>query len=119
MELITTDTILERLETAVETHEGLPAAKWLDAAQALIALLGNEHDKLYRLEQAVNKAKLEFLDSSEKISVARAEIEVKATDLYREWRLQDSKIKRVEELIRVAKKQAGLKDNEYGLNYGT
>jgi hypothetical protein len=50
------------------------------------------------------------------MSVARAEIEVKATDLNREYKTQQAKIGRVEDIVKIAKKQASLKDNEYNIH---
>lgn len=115
-EHITTDTILARLETAVENHEVIPPHKWLDAAQALNSLIGNEHDKLATLELEVNRKRLEFLNAMEKQSVARADLEVRATDLYRDYQLQKAKIGRIEEMIRISKKQAVMRNEEFG-NY--
>ena len=115
-EAITTDTILVRLEEAVTSHEVIPPSRWLDAAQALNTLLGNEHDLLVELELSVNKLRLKVLNSMEKQSVARADLEVRATDVYRDYQLQKAKIGRIEEMIRISKKQATLRSEELG-NY--
>ena len=115
-EQITTDIILNRLEDAVAAHEIIPPHKWLDAAQALNALLGNEHDILVQLELDVNRSRLATLNEMEKPSVARADLETRATELYRDYQLQKAKIGRIEEMIRISKKQATLRSEELG-NY--
>lgn len=113
--LVTTDTILDWLQEQVEQKQPVTPTKSLEIAQKLNVLLGDEHDHLYKLEQEVAKAKLEMLSKGDK-SVARAEIEVQATDLFRTRQNQKARIGRIEEMIRISKRQATLKSEEFG-NY--
>lgn len=111
-ELITVDTILESLKSYVEEKQIIAPSAWLAAAQKLNALLGDEHDKLFALKQKVANLQLAYLDDDEKRNVSAARLRTQATDEYKEMLRQEAKIKRVEEMIRLGKAQARLKDNE-------
>lgn len=111
--MITIDEILNNLETLVKERKPIGAHIWLESAQRLTVLLGDEHARLYLLMQLVARMKLDFLENSK--SVAEAKIKVEATDEYREMKLQEAKIRRVEEMARIAKKQATLSDTELRL----
>ncbi len=107
---INTNTILSTLEEWVRDKKMIDAHTWVDASQKLNVLIGEEHDKLYTLEQSIATAKVTYLDCGK--SVAEAKTRVEATDTYKEMMKQRSKIKQIEELIKIAKLQARLKDNE-------
>lgn len=108
--MVTTDTILDWLESQIENKEIVDAHTWIDAAQKMNILSGQEHDKLYILQQDVSKAKVLHLESGK--SVAEAKTRVESSDLYREMKTQEAKIKRVEESVRISKLMAKLKSNE-------
>lgn len=112
-QLVSVDSILNFLEDAVSHKKVLGAHQWLTAAQKLNVLLGNEHDKLFTLQQEVTRATVLELTSQDKRNVALAKTMVQATDIYKDMRLQEAKIKRVEEFIRIAKLQARMKNEEY------
>jgi len=103
---VTADTILGFLKEAVESKRMLNNEIWLDAAFKLNLLLGDEHALLEELRSEVAKKKLEIMKSQEKRNVAAAEMEIQATDEYRFSKLQEHKVDRIEEFIKIAKKNA-------------
>ncbi len=107
----TVDTILQTMGTRVANKEVTPAWVWLEAAQSLQALLEGETDKLYEMQQVLAKQRVEFREKD--MSVAEATLRVEATDEYREMQRQRAKIARVEEIGRIAKQQANMKDSQY------
>lgn len=111
MEEINVQNILAWLTTQVKEKRFLDAHQWVDTAQKLNILLGEEHDKLFDLQQRVAEQKVLLIKSDKSVSEAKTTIE--ATDLYKEMSKQKALIGRVEEMIRIAKTQARLKDNEY------
>lgn len=110
--VITTDTIVNTLKQSVENKLTVPPSWWIDAAQKLNVLLGDEHDKLFNLEYRVANMKVAILEEDEKRNVSAADVKVKASEEYKELRKQKAKVDRIEEFIRIAKIQARLKDNE-------
>ncbi len=112
MEKVTVDTILNWLQESVENKRVIDAHTWTDACQKLNVLLSDEHDKLYDLQQKVAQEKVKLLDSIPKPPVIEAKTRVEASELYKGMKVQEAKIKRCEEAIRIAKIQARLKDNE-------
>ena len=105
-ELITADTILDFLKDAVESKRVLNPNMWLEAAFKLTVLTADEHTKLEDLRQEVARFKLEIMKTQEKRNVAAAELETEASDLYRQMKLQEHKVDRIEELVRIAKANA-------------
>ncbi len=110
---VTTDTIISYLQDCVEQKIQLAPSTWLDAAQKLNVLLGDEQDLLFDLQQKVAQLKIDYLQDDEKRNVSRAKMYVEATEDYRKAKQQAAKIERIEEFIRIAKIQARMKDNEY------
>lgn len=115
--MITVDTILDYLKESVEQKRALDSHTWVDAALKLNVLVGDEHDKLFELQQVVSKKKVELLESDSKRNVSAVKVLIEASDDYKYMKKQDARINQIEEFIRIAKLQARLKDNEYG-NYG-
>lgn len=116
-ELVTTDTIIDFLQERVENKEPIHASIWLDAAQKLNILIGDEHDLLFDLQQQVANMKVRYYEDikeGEKPNVSKAKMYIETSDVYREMNKQKAKISRIEEFIRIAKIQARLKDTEYG-----
>lgn len=111
MEPITTTTIISSLKKWVEEKKIIDAHTWVDAAQKLNVLIGDEHDKLFHLQQKVAQKKSFLMIEGD--TAAAAKIKVEATDDYREMQKQKAYIGQIEEMIRIAKLQARLKDNEY------
>ena len=111
MNEINVKNILEWLSDMVKSKKVLDAHTWVDTAQKLNVLIGDEHDRLFELEKQVAQAKMIHIE--DKKSVSEAKLRIEATPLFREMQKQKSIIKQVEEMIRIAKLQARLKDNEY------
>jgi hypothetical protein len=109
-ELVTTETILTWLQTSVEERQIIGPSMWLDAAAKLTVLLGDEHDKLFDLQQQVAQMKVQSMEDGD--TAARAKIKAEATDVYKAMCSQRARIERIEEMVRVAKIQARMKDNE-------
>lgn len=105
-EKITSDTILSFLKDSVESKKMLNPSLWLESAFKLNLLLGDEHYQLENLRQDVAKAKLEVMKNQDKRNVAAAYLEIEATDEYRLMREQEHKVDRIEEFIKLAKKNA-------------
>lgn len=110
-DLITTDFILETLKGYVEKKQVLDAHQWVNSALKLTVLIGDEHDKLFDLMQKVAQVKVDHLTEGDTSAAAKSKVE--ATDLYKEMLKQKAKIEQIEEMVRLAKIQARLKDNEY------
>lgn len=104
--IVKTDTILSFLKGAVETKKTLNPEIWMDAAFKLNVLLSDEHDLMEEMRQDVAIKKLHILQSQDKRNVAAADLEIEATDEYRLMRLQEHKVDRIEEFIKIAKKNA-------------
>jgi hypothetical protein len=60
-ELITTDKILNWLQIQVEQKLPVDAHTWLDACQKITVLLGDEHDKLFEMQQDLAMQKTAFI----------------------------------------------------------
>lgn len=109
-ELVTTETIVEFFEKSVQQKRVVDSHTWIDGAQKLNALLGGEHDVLFQLQQKVAKMRVELLSGGAKVGYAKMVVD--SSDEYREMQTQKAKIGRIEEMIRIAKLQARLKDSE-------
>lgn len=111
MEEINVKNIIAYLNERVKSKETLDAHQWVDTAQKLNVLVGEEHDRLFELEQLVAKNKVGYIEAGK--SATEAKMRVEATDIYRDMLKQKAIIGQVEELIRISKLQARLKDNEF------
>lgn len=97
----------------VSNKESIPAGHWLEASLYLTVLIGEEHDKLLELQQEIAKMKYEQITKGSKVNQANAFIET--TDIYKTYCKQKAFIEQVEELVRISKLQARMKDNEWGM----
>ena len=114
-DLVTIDSIQKHFEDSIQQKLPIPPGMWVDAAAKVNVLLGDEHDKLYVLEQQVAEMKAVHI-SDTGFSVAKANAIVEASPITTQMKMQRGKIKRIEEFIRIAKVQAKMSANEYG-NY--
>jgi len=96
----------------VEEKKPISPSKWLDAAAKLNVLRGDLDDELYTLEHnlAIEKASLMVQPDT---TAAKANIFIESREEYMQSRKLRAKIKQVEEFIRISKKQATLKDNQW------
>lgn len=111
--MVSIDIILNQLEEWVTNKTPITAHVWLDAAQKITTLLGHEHEELWLMAQNVAKMRLEARKTSK--TVADANLVIDASDEYMKLKIKEAKIKRVEEMVRLAKKQAMLADTEMRL----
>lgn len=110
MEPVTTNTILNWLKESVEQKRVVDAHTWVDACQKLNVLIGDEHDKLYEMQQKVAQLRIARIESGD--SVAKAKVYIEATEEHKKARKQEARIEQIQEAIRIAKIQARLKDVE-------
>lgn len=108
--MITIDTILDFFRESVENKKVVDAHTYVDASAKLNILLSDEHDKLFILQQNVAQAKVLLIEGGK--SVAQAKAIVEASDVYREMKVQQAKIERVEEFIKIGKIMSRLKSDE-------
>ena len=111
-DLVTIDSIQKHFEDSIQQKLPIGPGVWIDAAQKINVLLGDEHDKLYVLEQQVAEMKAVHI-SDTGFSVAKANAIVEASPITTQMKMQRAKIGRIEEFIKIAKVQARMKDNEY------
>jgi hypothetical protein len=111
MEKRTTDSILTTLKEMVEERKPMHPSWWLEAAQDLNLLMEADQDKLFTLEQELAVMRSSLVIQGE--SVASAKIQVEANPKYLQKRKLEAKIKRIQEMVMIAKKQATMKDNQF------
>jgi hypothetical protein len=108
----TCDTIMDELQKKVQDSTPVAPSEWVDYAQELLVLLGEEHRKLWNMAQGVAQMKIKYLEQQEKRNVSEVNMRVEATDEYREMRMQEAKVSRIEEYIRLAKHRAKMANEE-------
>lgn len=106
MPKVTSDTIINFMKTAVESQKRMNPDFYLDVATKLNILLGDEHELLEKLRRIVAEKKLDLLKMQEKRNVSAAELEIEASPEYKDMKLQEHKVDRIEEFIRLAKIQS-------------
>lgn len=104
--IVTVDTILDTLQKWVEEKHPIGPELWLEAAQKLIALSGDEQNRLFELEQDLAKEKVMFMEGGD--SVSKANVKIQARNEFVEARKLEAKIDRITELVRISKLQARL-----------
>lgn len=107
----TIKTIIEDLKKIVENKEILSPSHYVSQAEFINILIGDEIDKLLDLEQKVAQQKMDLLSINDN-KVNKVNIILEATDLYKETQKQKALIKQAEEMVKIAKLQARLKQSE-------
>lgn len=105
----TVDDVIDWVKTLVAAKRTINPELWLDISFRLNLLLDTEHTKLEDLRTDVARKKLEIMKRQEKRNVAAADLETEASDEYRELKLQEHKVDRIEEFIKIAK----INGNQY------
>lgn len=98
MDKITCDTIIGWLQSQYEAKIPVSPSVFVDSGEKLNILLGDEHERLFAMQQVLAKMKVGLLtpsDSGKKPSVAEVEIRLEADDLYREMCCQRAKIEKI------------------------
>lgn len=103
----TADEVIAFLHDAVARQKTLNPAVWIDAAFKLNLKLDKEHEDLENKRSIVANKKLEIMKLQDKRNVGAAELEIEASPEYKAFRLQQHKVDRIEEFIKIAKKNAG------------
>ena len=104
MPQVNTDTILDFLKRAVESKRPIQQDTWADAAFKLNLLLGDEHIDLENYRALVASERLAIYKAQDKKNVAAAEMEIETSENYRKMRLQEHRVARIEEFVKLAKK---------------
>lgn len=107
----TCESVLTSIEKMVRGKEIIDSHTWVNAAEYLNILQGDEQDRLLDLQQVVSKAKVAYIESGASVALAKAKVE--ATDDYKEMMRQKGKMERIQEAIRIAKIHARLADTAY------
>jgi hypothetical protein len=107
----TLDKIIVWLNDVIENKKQITPSAWLEIASKMNVLLGNETDELAELHQKISQMKLDLIEGG--ATATKAKIAIESTDAYKAYLKLKAKISRVEELIRLAKIMARMKDNEY------
>lgn len=110
-ELVSIDLITDWIREKVENKIPIAPSLFVETAQKINILLGDEHDKLFDFQQEVAQMKVGYLEEGK--SVAEARTRVEASDKYKLYLRQKAKIERIQEFIRLSKTMAKLKDEEY------
>jgi len=106
---IDTDVILNSLQECVEKGKAqFDAHFWIGTAMKLNLLLGTEQDILWNAKQEVAKMKLDIFNKQEKRNVAAANLEIETSEVYKKMRIQEDKVGRVEEFVRISKKMSDI-----------
>lgn len=109
--LVTCDLILNWLKEQVEQKRIVSPSTYVDACTKLNLLSGDEHDKLFGMQQEISGMKVIWMKEGDSVAAAKAKVE--ATDNYRMMKSQEAKIKRIEEAVRIMKIRARLKEGEF------
>lgn len=107
----TSDSILLALEAMARSKEPIDPTQWVEGASKLVALMSDEHNKLFMLEQQVARQRVELIENG--FTVAKARAFVEANEEYRTARMQKAKIDRILETIRLAKLRGRMAQDEY------
>lgn len=110
--MITAIHIIDTMKKWVEEKHPISPATWLDASLKINILRGEFDDRYFELESELAIEKSTLLSQPE-MTVAKADSIIKSDPRYLEMRKLGGQIKRVEEMVRIAKKYSSLKDEEY------
>ena len=109
---INTDLIIDTLKEWIEDKRPISPDLWVDSAMKLNVLLGNEMEELAQKEFELAQDASGMAASDVKMSVAAIKLATAANPLSKEIALLKGKIKRGEELIRLAKLRARMVNEE-------
>lgn len=112
MDKRTIDTILSELRLKVENKEVVYPSWWVEAAEMLNLLLGDEQDELFKLQQIIAQNRYEILKNQQKRNVSEANLIVESTEEFRKMRTLEAKIRRIQEQIKIAKVHGRLASDE-------
>lgn len=102
------------LTTTVQEKKPISPQQFVEASAYLVILIGEEHSKLYDLEQKVSKMKVDLLEKHDKVN--KVNLIMDASDEYKEAKKQKAFIGQIEEMVRLAKLLGRMKNDEQKLN---
>lgn len=108
--IYTADSVLAEIENNVRTEANLAPTSWIQDAMKLTALMGGESKTLFTLQQKLAQKQTEIIESGK--SVAFSEVALRATDIWVDMKVQEAKISRIEEMVRLAKVRARIDSSE-------
>lgn len=111
----TIDSILHAFEEMASKKIPLSPHQWLEGSAKMLALVGNEQDRLFDLESVLAKYKSDLMMNDEMTS-SKAKILAEARHEYVESRKLKAKIERVFEAIKIGKVMARMSQEEYKSN---
>lgn len=101
-------TILEEIESRVESNEPISPAAWVEASLRINALVGDLDNEIARLEALFNKVEVEYLKQD--FSSAKAKAYAKNDLGYENYLVLKAKRKRIEQFIMLAKKRSSINE---------
>lgn len=104
------ESIMTWLTEQVQSKQIISPQQYVEAAAYLNILKGEEDSKLIQLKSDVAKMRQDLLPRSK--SVAEVKLIIEASDKYREMKLQEAYLERIEETIKISKLYARLKNDE-------
>lgn len=107
-------TIMSWLTNTVQEKKPISPQQFVEASAYLVILMGEEHAKLYDMEQKVAQIKLKYIELDK--SVAEAKVRVETTEEYKEMKKQQAFIEQISEMVRLAKLLGRMKQDEQKLN---
>ena len=111
MEIITLDFILNQFREWVENKQPISPGLWLDGASKIIALQQNIDEEIAQKKFELDILMADLITKGD--SVAKAKMLVAADPKSREYNILVAKQRRIIEFIRLAKKRAEIKYNDF------
>lgn len=102
------------MTTTVQEKKQISPEQFVEAASYLVILMGDEHNKLFDLEQVVANMKNNLLRDHDKVN--KVTLIVQTSEEYKQMKKQQAFIKQIEETIRLAKLLGRMKMEEQKLN---
>jgi hypothetical protein len=111
---MTVDEIISNLEDMVNKKIPMSPQWYLEQAQKLVVLMGDETDLLHKSQRQVAFLKVQEIEKGK--SVAEAKLRSENSQDYVNMQNQKAKCERIIEIIRIAKIQSRMRNEEYKSN---
>jgi len=106
----TADSVMEKMSEMARDRNPITPGLWVESAEFLNVLRGDEDNKLAKLHQEVAEQKVAYLEEGK--SAVEAKTRVEAGDTYYLYLKQKAKIEKITEHIRLAKVRARSANDE-------
>lgn len=107
---VTSELIIQTLKGWVETKTPIAPQTYLDAALKLNILIQGEMDKMTELDQKCAEIEIHIIEQGK--SSVEAKTRLKTHIEWVEFKKQEGKVKQIQEYIRIAKKYAGVVNDQ-------